>query len=160
MMENLGRYYEWADNRVITLLESLDEESFAKVPEGIQRSIRDLAEHLIVYYEYYAHRDRKVPFKSLQAKLKKMDKAGLLNHWKQALKDFSEALENTGEDSIDIPLPNGKTTGISRESYIFAFTDHATYHRGQLITVYKAITGKNAVASDYYDFLTAAIKNT
>lgn len=159
MIEHAGKYYEWADNRIIALLEALDEESFVKVLEGARRSLRDLAEHLLVYYMYFVYRKSKVPFKTLQAKLKKMNQAELLNHWKQVLGEFSDALENSGEGSVDIPLAKGRKARISGDAYLFAFTDHATYHRGQLITTYKAITGQKAVATDYYDFLIDHLKN-
>jgi uncharacterized damage-inducible protein DinB len=159
MIDDLGKYYEWADKRVIALLEALDDELFGKVLKGIDRSIRDLAEHLIFYYEYYLHRKNKLSSKTLKVKLKGMDKNALLKHWKQALKEFSETVENFGEELINIPISKGKTAKIPGDVYLFAFTDHATYHRGQLITIYKVITGKKAIATDYYDFLIDGIKN-
>jgi len=153
MIDHLGKYYEWADNRIITLLENVEEESFVKILAGTQRSLRELAEHLIVYYEYFVYRKTKVSFKALQKKLKIMSKQELLNHWKKAIKEFSEAVTNSKEDKIDIPLSKSGTAKIPKDKYLFCFSDHATYHRGQLVTTYKAVTGQNAVATDYYDFL-------
>jgi len=153
MIDNLGEYYEWADNRIIALLEPLEEELFVKTLEGTQKSLRDLAEHLIVYYEYFVFRKSRIPFKSLQEKLTIMDKQELLNHWGKVIKEFCKAVENSKEEFIDIPISKTETTKVSKDEYLFCYSDHATYHRGQLITTYKAITGKNAVNTDYYDFL-------
>lgn len=159
MIDNLGKYYEWADNRIIALLETLEEELFIRNLEGTGNSLRGLTEHLIVYYEYFVFRKTRIPFKSLQEKLKIMDKQELLNHWGKVIKEFSKAIENTKEDFIDIPLPNSETTKVSKDEYLFCYTDHATYHRGQLITTYKAITGEKALNTDYYDFLIDHLKN-
>ena len=158
MIDNLGKYYEWADNRIIILLEKLDEELFVKFPDGTQRSLRDLVEHLVVYYEYFSFKKTKVSFKALQEKLKKMDKPELLNHWKKVMKEFSKAVENSKEDLVDIPLSKTETTKVSKDEYLFCFSDHATYHRGQLITTYKAVTEEDAVVTDYYDFLIDHLK--
>lgn len=158
MIDNLGKYYEWADYRIIALLETLEEELFIKVLAGTQRSLRELVEHLIVYYEYFVYKKTNVPFKSLEEKLKMMNKRELLNHWKKAIKEFSEAVKNSKEDFIDIPVSKTETTKISKDEYLFCFSDHATYHRGQLITTYKAVTDQNAVVTDYYDFLIDNLK--
>ena len=158
MIDNLGKYYEWADNRIIALLENLDEELFVKILEGTQRSLRDLVEHLVVYYEYFLYKKTKVSFKSLQEKLKKMDKRELLNHWKKVMKEFSKKVKNSKEDFIDIPISKTETIKISKDEYLYCYSDHATYHRGQLITTYKAVTEEDAVVTDYYDFLIDHLK--
>jgi uncharacterized damage-inducible protein DinB len=103
-------------------------------------------------------RKTKVSFKSMQEKLRKMDKQELLDHWKNIIKEFSESVQNSKEDFVDIPLLKGGTTNVSRDENLFCFSDHATYHRGQLITTYKAVTKQNAVATDYYDFLIDSLK--
>lgn len=158
-MDHLGKYYEWADSRIISLLDAVDEELFVKILDGTQKSLRDLVEHLVVYYEYFLYKETKVSFRKLLEKLKKMKKKELLSHWKNVMKEFSEAVQNSREDFVDIPLPKGGTVKISREKYLLCYSDHATYHRGQLITTYKAITKKNAVATDYYDFLIDHLKS-
>jgi uncharacterized damage-inducible protein DinB len=159
MIANLGKYYEWADNRIIALLAPLDEELFEEKMKGTKRSLRDLSEHLVVYYEYFLRRKEKVSFKSLQEKLKKMDKKALLNHWKNIINEFSETVETSEEDFVDIPLSKGKSAKISSDEYLFCYSDHASYHRGQLITTYKVITRQKATATDYYDFLNDNLKN-
>jgi uncharacterized damage-inducible protein DinB len=158
MIENLGTYYEWADSRVIVLLENVDEELFVNKLKGTRRSLRDLVEHLIVYYEYFLYRKTRVSFKKLQEKLKTMEKQKLLDHWKNVMKEFAGAVDKFNEEFVDIPLANGKTKKVSKGDYFLCYTDHATYHRGQLITTYKAMTGQKAVATDYYDFLIDNLK--
>jgi uncharacterized damage-inducible protein DinB len=158
MIDHLGKYYEWADSRIIVLMEKVGEELFVNKLKGTRRSLRDLVEHLIAYYEYFLFRKTNVSFKKLQEKLKTMEKQELLKHWQNIMKEFSEAVQNSREDFIDIPLPEGGTVNVSRDEYLFCFSDHATYHRGQLITTYKAVTRQKAAATDYYDFLLERLK--
>lgn len=155
---HLGKYYEWADKRIIALLEKADEKLFVKKLEGNKRSLRDLAEHLVVYYEYFLYKKNKVSFKKLQEKLKTMGKQELLDYWKKVMKEFSRSVENFEEDFVDLPLSKGGSAKVSRDNYLFCYSDHATYHRGQLITTYKEVTGRKAVATDYYIFLMDCLK--
>ena len=87
-----------------------------------------------------------------------MDKPELLNHWKMVMKEFSVAVENFKDDVVDLPLSQGGTAKVSKAEYLFCYSDHATYHRGQLIITYKAMTGQKAVGTDYYDFLIEHLK--
>ena len=153
MIKNWGKYYEWADLRIIALLEDMDEASFAKVSAGCDRSLRDYTEHLVLYYDYFTKRESGVSFDKLKIALEKMSKKSLLSHWKGILPEFAASVDGLTDKPLDIPGPDGVQIKVSREEYLFCYTDHATYHRGQLITTYKAITGKPVVNTDFYEFL-------
>ena len=66
---NLGKFYNWADNKIIPILETLNEETFTKTLEGTQKSIRDLVEHFVVFYEFFSLRKEKISFRDLQEKI-------------------------------------------------------------------------------------------
>lgn len=151
--ENLGKFFDWADNKLIPIIETLNEETFTRQLEGTNKSIRDLVEHLAVYYEYFILRKEKIPFRELEEKIKLKNKQDLLNHWKKAVKEFSKSLALPQEEFTKMSISKNETVQVPFIEYLYSYTDHATYHRGQLITTFKAITRQNAVPTDYYDFL-------
>ena len=152
MIDNSGKFYEWADRRIIGLLENMDEELFTKPVPGVDRSVRDMAEHLIVYYDYFLKKD-KVEFLAMQENLKGMNKQALLEHWKNAVGEFARGVNKFPEDPVEVQDKKKGKVKVTKEEYLLLYTDHATYHRGQLITLYKAATGSEAVNTDYYEFL-------
>lgn len=151
-MKDLGKYYEWADGRIIGLLDKMDEGHFSEKVRGADRSVRELAEHLIVYYDYFLTKEKE-RFLEIQESLKKMDKNELLDFWKKAVGKFAEAVDGFTEDPVEIQDANKGSIKVPRNKYLLLYTDHATYHRGQLITLFKTVTGEEAVNTDYYEFL-------
>ena len=51
-------------------------------------------------------------------------------------------------------MDNGSERKIEGQNFLLVYTDHSTYHRGQLVTTYKLITGKQSVSTDFYSYLT------
>ncbi len=117
MINYLGKYYKWADNRIILLLENMDEKLFTKTVKGVDRSVRDLAEHLIVYYDYFLKKD-KVEFTAMQENLKSMNKQELLDHWKEAVGGFARGIDNFTEDPVDVQDNNKGKVMVSKEEYL------------------------------------------
>ncbi|MDH5401201.1 MAG: hypothetical protein OEZ01_06640 [Candidatus Heimdallarchaeota archaeon] len=153
LMRNIGAYYRWADTKVIELLSTLSEEEFNQESEGSKKSIAKLIQHLVLYYEINLHTYQKGIYDDIKLKLSKMDQSQLLTHWKEIIIRFEEILF-TFPDTMKMPTPDMKILDVPAEVYIFSTTDHSTYHRGQIILLYKEITNNEAVSTDHYSFIT------
>ena len=79
----------------------------------------------------------------------------LFSHWKKIITEFNSELGKKDSNSLfKLSTGENKTKDIQEWMNVLLYTDHSTYHRGQLIVTYKLVTGnKDAVATDYYEFL-------
>ncbi len=50
-------------------------------------------------------------------------------------------------------MKDGSQRKIEGTDYLLSYTDHSSYHRGQIITTFKIITGKEGISTDFYYFL-------
>lgn len=157
-ISNFGEYYVWADNRIIDFLatitnnELIDREVIEKKNEQDGRSIRDLIEHISVYYEIVINSpNSREDFESKKEKVSKLSWGELIEYWKKWVQKFATALDN---DTFPYPLlastsPPPKT--IMNDS-IFTYSDHSTYHRGQLAILINIMTGQKTINTDYFTF--------
>jgi uncharacterized damage-inducible protein DinB len=152
-IREIGQYYIWADKKIKDLINDLSEEMFSKVIDNTGRSIKDLVEHMISTYETFD-----VPFNSEEFEekfktLSDLPKVELLDYWIKAVSDFTSKVESSTNDKADFTVEENKVISIPYEEYLLSYTDHNTYHRGQLVTSYRVLTGKEPVNTDYYLFL-------
>ena len=153
-VSELGPYYEWAENRIIKLLAPLPDDQFEMKLENTGVSLRDLTIHMIIQYEWFFHWSEKTFMKEMRDKLSRNTKEELLKHWRDGRNKFLAAIkEEDPNKTIEVPFTNDKIIKIRNEDYLFAYTDHHTYHRGQIVTTFKAVTGNEAVNTDYYTYL-------
>ncbi|MFV2016074.1 MAG: hypothetical protein ACC656_11635, partial [Candidatus Heimdallarchaeota archaeon] len=79
----------------------------------------------------------------------------LLKLWKNLVSNFVEfILTKNTEEKMSMRISKDDSIDVEFDEYFFAYTDHSTYHRGQLIDHYKFATGnEKAISSDHYDYL-------
>lgn len=152
-MKDLVKYYKYADFKLINLLESMTDEEFSKTAEFSSKSVRDIAEHIMIYYTIITEPDKK--FKEMKQSYSLMAKSELLQYWKNIVEKFVEAVNGMDiNKKYTVKVSKEKLIDVTFEEYIFSYSDHSTYHRGQIIDHYKFVTGnQNAVATDYFGFL-------
>ena len=150
-MKNMIEFYKWADNKIIDLLQKTSEEDFNK--KITQRSLRDLSEHMMVYLEWYLHPEKS--FEEIMNSYKSLSKDQVLDLWKTTVSNFVDTVLSKNEnEKVSMPVSKGKTVDVNFDENVFAYTDHSSYHRGQIITHYKLATGKKeAVGTDHYSYL-------
>ena len=154
-LDYLGDYYIWADNKLIDLLKTVSEEDFTKVPSKLQRSMRDLTEHMISTYEFIAEPFSMKKYSEILKNLSEKTKGELFRYWSSKVAHFKLEISKL-QDLQKVDLPESETSMIQVEPWILtlSYTDHNTYHRGQLITTYKLVTGNDeAVNTDFYNFV-------
>lgn len=138
--KQLLEYFEWADNRIIGLLEIVNEDQFNKIIGG--RSLKELCIHLINDYDTLVHTpiDAK-QFDKLLGDLNKKPKRGILEYWKQQLQKFKKVKVYDNSEFITPPFANNLK--IPWRDYILLQLQHSSYHRGQVLTTFKSLNPQN-----------------
>ena len=140
----------WADTRIIELVNTMTEQEFTTKPKNTGRSVRDLCVHISSTYLYEINH---VTQKEEEEKLTTLDKDALLKSWSDILVQAGKSLETNSEKPMVLQTEDKKSKNVTGISKVLAFTDHSTYHRAQLITTFKLVTGREAVNVDYFTFL-------
>ena len=152
ILSDIAKHCIWADRELATLLATVSQDDFTTVPDHTGRSIQDLVVHILAGYEMVLGGDYNnaiTTYGSLKHK-------ELLDTWKDQVEKFVTELDNNPSKSYTIKMDNDKERKIEGQNYLLSYTDHSTYHRGQIVTTFKLITGKDAVSTDFYTYLTKA----
>lgn len=166
-IRSLGSFYVWADKRIIKMLRHIPEEKFSYRLQATNRSLKDLSKHMIGSYEQFIlfHlKNKHIGMKELEDLMNSYNskaKEELLNYWHEIVVKFSHVLKEVEIDAV-VEVPSGKQSlvKVPYEEVIFSYTDHSTYHRGQLITTLKVLTGQEVSNTDYYTYLVTQKKDT
>ncbi|MHA2251913.1 MAG: DinB family protein [Candidatus Kariarchaeaceae archaeon] len=150
-LESLGNYYVWAEEEVRKVVKSLSDEEFSQKHEKIGRSVRDLIEHLWVSYESYFHPPTMDTWKKLAEEATNMSRSDLTEKWKEGCGKFAKGILEYDKGEVTFPIDKEKSLKLNKEDYFLLYTDHQTYHRGQLMTILKML-GKEGVNTDYFTF--------
>ena len=147
---DIGQHCIWADRKLATLLSTVSEEDFTRVPKQTGRSLKDLVAHVLAGYKMVLGED----YVSATETLGKMNQQELLQEWKNLVEKFIVEIESDPDKSYTLKMDNGFSRIIKGQNYLLSYTDHSTYHRGQIVTTLKMITGMEAVSTDFYEYLT------
>jgi uncharacterized damage-inducible protein DinB len=137
------------------MLQDVSKEQFDLELEQTGLSLHDLTIHLLFYYELWLQHmvTNKWPQTTqLMIELKSEEKTGLLERWKKVITEFAQKLKEC-KGKIEIRINKEQLVEMDFDDLIFSYTDHSTYHRGQLITTFKIVTRKKAMNTDYWTYL-------
>ncbi|MHA2364820.1 MAG: DinB family protein [Candidatus Hodarchaeales archaeon] len=154
----LCEFYVWSENEVIKILENVSDENFVKKNEKIGPSLRDLVEHLVVSWEFLFVEQSGENFNALSTDAQKLTKTELLKKWNVLLSTLSDDIQTKLPETISAPVTKELTVEMKKVDFLFLYTDHSTYHRGQLATLIRLYTEQSVVNTDYFSFF--MIKNT
>lgn len=148
----LGNYYIWAEEHLRQKIAELSNDELNQKPDGFGRSIRDLIEHISVTYESYFHEPLMETWTKLSEEAKNMSREELMNTWKSGTSKFAQAIIDYEKPDFIFPVSKEKSLTLDKEDYFLLYTDHQTYHRGQIMTLLKYL-GSEGVNTDYFTFM-------
>lgn len=153
MIRDLGDYYIWAHNKFREVIKNLTHEEFTQVEDKVGRSIKDLVIHMIVMTESCYSNKPMDAYVKLMEELKTKSKDDIIKFWKTSDENFADVVDKITEDPVIFLIwhTDEKMTITAMENLLM-FTDHSTYHRGQLMSALKYL-GKEGISSDYYYYL-------
>lgn len=154
LFDYIGHYYTWANNKCCDKLFELSDEKFDTSSNSIKRSMRELVTHLIISSISYTSSYDDIIAQKLEENLKFKTKEELLEFWKKNDVEFAEKIHSNNTGMFEMPVSETKKAKTSREELIFTYTDHSTFHRGQILSLLREY-GLEGINTDYYSYLLA-----
>jgi uncharacterized damage-inducible protein DinB len=134
----LAKYNLWANTIVCGWLEQISDEQWNKEIISSFNSIQETVLHTISAENAWLQRFKKEPFEWLQSTYKG-SKEEHIKLWKEnstQLKAFIDAFdENDLNKNLDFKRLNGEAYSMPYYQLFAHVVNHATYHRGQLVTM-------------------------
>jgi uncharacterized damage-inducible protein DinB len=135
----LARYNNWSDNFTIEWLKEINDEQWEQPIESSFSSIKRTAIHMVSAKKIWIDFWTKVPKPVYLSTEFKGTKNELIELWQKTSTDLKNFIENFPEENYLEPItfiyPNGRKGQMLFWETFSHFVNHATYHRGQLVTL-------------------------
>ncbi len=135
----LAIYNNWTDNITIKWLKQINDEQWEQPITSSFSSIRQTAIHIVSAKKIWVDFWTKVPNPVYLSTEFNGTKEDLIVIWQKASADLQHFIENYHEEDyeklIAVLYPNGKEVKMMFWQTLLHFVNHATYHRGQLVTL-------------------------
>ena len=147
----LAEYNIWANNIVCGWLENISDEQWNKPIVSSFNSIQETVLHIISAENAWLQRFRKEPVEWLQF-VYKGTKEEHIQLWKKTSAEMKAYIESFDENNLRGNLDYKRVNGIAYSTpfyQLFAHVvNHATYHRGQLVTMLRQSGFVNVGSTD------------
>jgi len=135
----LANYSNWADNIIIEWLRQINDEQWEQSIESSFSSIKETTIHMVSAKRIWVDFWTKIPNPVYLSSEFKSTKNELISIWQKTSADLKNFIENFPEEDYDQPVsfiyPNGQVGQMIFWQTFPHYVNHATYHRGQLITL-------------------------
>jgi uncharacterized damage-inducible protein DinB len=135
----LADYINWADHTVIEWLTQINDEQWNRPAISSFESIKHTVIHMVSAKKIWVDTWTNAPAPVYLSKVFNGTKNELLNVWKNTSAELKSFIENYSEtnytNEIVIVKPNGETGKMEFRKTFPHMVNHATYHRGQLVTL-------------------------
>jgi uncharacterized damage-inducible protein DinB len=149
LLLRMGQYMLWADERIWEIVKTLSDEEFSQAQTLGSGSIRDRYLHMAQgHCRWYYHWVNKEPE---DVKAESLDRDALFSFLHRCNCLIMDLIQGNGFDAAKIPSENGGLL-LTMEEMVFNIINHATYHRGQIVTLLRCL-GKEVPATDYVPYL-------
>jgi uncharacterized damage-inducible protein DinB len=152
----LAEFSNWADGRAIDWLSQISDEQWNKAFVSSFGSIRETVVHMVSAKKIWIDTWTNVPNPLYLSSTFKGSRNELMSIWKKLsadLKSFIEdfPLENY-LDEITVKKPNGERSTMEFRKTFPHMINHATYHRGQLVTLLRQTGFSDLSNTDLFTF--------
>lgn len=135
----LANYSNWVDNIIIEWLHQINDEQWEQSIESSFSSIKETTIHMVSAKRIWVDFWTKIPNPVYLSSEFKSTKNELISIWQKTSADLKNFIENFPEEDYDQPVsfiyPNGQVGQMIFWQTFPHYVNHATYHRGQLITL-------------------------
>lgn len=137
-LADLAEYLNWSDSQAIDWLEQVTEEQWIQPAVSSFGSIWQTALHMVSAKKIWIDFWTKVNQPVFLSTVFNGAKSDLLELWKLASADLQDIIDNYPEEDYSKPVyfvyPNGRQGQLLFWQSVQHMVNHATYHRGQLVT--------------------------
>jgi uncharacterized damage-inducible protein DinB len=145
----MGEYMLWADKKIWTIVQTLTDEEFSRVVYDRSGSIQERYLHMTHGHSQWYFRWTKIePKQTTLENLTREELFGYLNNMNNKIIDL---IQRHNIDTIQNPFQS-QDIHLHLEEMLFNIINHATYHRGQIVTLLRLL-GKDVVMTDYVPYL-------
>ena len=149
LLLRMGQYMLWADEKIWDIVRTLTDEEFSLNVDTQSGSIRDRYFHMAFgHSQWYS---RWISKELEPVELEKLSREDLFSYLHRYNGLIMDLIQRNGFDAAEIPSQNGGLL-LTREGMVFNIINHATYHRGQIVTLLRCL-GKEVPATDYVPYL-------
>ena len=149
--KELAEYNLWANTIMCGWLGQINDEQWNQEIISSFNSIQETVLHIISAENAWLQRFRKEPFEWLQSTYKG-NKEEHIQLWKKTSEGFKEFIDAFDENDLNTKLDfkrlNGDAYSMPYYQLFAHVVNHATYHRGQLVTMLRQAGFKNISATD------------
>lgn len=135
----LAAYQAWADNRVIEWLNQVSDEQWEQVATSSFSSIKQTAIHIVSAEKIWIDYWKNVPDPVFLSAVFKGTKHDLTETWKKITTGLMSFVEEYPEENylqqVSFKWPGGREGRMEFWQTFSHCINHATYHRGQLVTL-------------------------
>ncbi|RZJ49181.1 MAG: DUF1572 domain-containing protein [Flavobacterium sp.] len=135
----LANYNNWSDKIIIEWLKQINEEQWEQPITSSFSSVKQTAVHIVSAKKVWIDFWTKVPDPVYLSTEFNGTKNELIAIWQKASDDLQYFIEKYPEENyqqlIHVLYPNGKEAKMIFWQTFPHFINHATYHRGQLVTL-------------------------
>lgn len=152
----LAKYNIWANNKMITWLNDINDVQYKQSIESSFGSIVGLVLHVTSAEKIWLERLHEDPVPVWLASEFKGDKETLINIWQRASDDIKKYIENFDEKNLENKLKFKRLNGEENELAFYQIfshvLNHSTFHRGQFVTLLRQAGFSNISGTDLLDF--------
>lgn len=135
----LVNYNNWTDAMILEWLNQIGEEQWVYPIPSSFSSVRETAIHMVSAKKIWIDFWNKTPDAVYLSKTFQGTKEDLIKVWEKLSVDLKMVINNYPEeeymDPITFMYPNGRQGQMIFWETFLHFINHATYHRGQLVTL-------------------------
>jgi uncharacterized damage-inducible protein DinB len=152
----LADYNIWSDNKAIEWLNQINDEQWNQVINSSFSSIRQTAIHIVSARKIWIDFWQSVPNPVYLSAEFKGTKEDLIEIWKTASVHLKAFMEEYPEENycrqISLKKPNGEAEQMEFWRTFPHMINHATYHRGQLVTLLRQAGFTKFSSTDLFTF--------
>lgn len=147
----IANYSNWADNALIKWLEEITDEQWEKEIASSFNSIAKTATHIVSAKKIWIDFWKKTPVPVFLSSGFTGSKNELIGIWKKTIDDYKDFIENYPEENYTQKISfnvRGEEWNMEFAQTVLHQNNHATYHRGQLVTMLRQVGFNNFCSTD------------
>ena len=149
LLLRMGKYMLWADEKVWAIVKTLSDDDFSRELDDNISSIHGRYLHMAEGHSQWYNRWNNVS--SEQIRFDELDREDLFRFLQRYNELILNSIHGNGFDVSEVPILDGRII-LSVEEMVFNIINHATYHRGQIVTLLRRL-GKSVSPTDYVPYL-------
>lgn len=154
LRDKLFAYHKWASQEILSHTEGLGETVYTQEGDSSFSSIKETISHVITVEKLWLMRMTGIENPAAEQfhvdTIDEAKQAFMLLHAEMELY-FSSLREEQWQEAMKFTTLRGNAYEETREEVLFSFINHASYHRGQIVSLLRQF-GKEGIALDYIYF--------